>query len=121
MSPWTLMKPLKRPRKEKEQKEIFFDLISGTSGTCTNDEKINLLATKSLGWKVSQWKQQLFPEHIDYNIGDCDLIMGPVLADQHWFCISIDPSTKNFYVLDSMKTNIVMSKNESNTKRKHHL
>ncbi|KAI9095319.1 hypothetical protein K1719_026353 [Acacia pycnantha] len=33
MLPWTLTKPLKRPRKAKEQKEIFFDLISGT---CTN-------------------------------------------------------------------------------------
>ena len=35
MSPWTLTKPLKQPRKAKEQKEIFFDLISGS---CTKDE-----------------------------------------------------------------------------------
>ncbi|KAI9123114.1 hypothetical protein K1719_006003 [Acacia pycnantha] len=40
MLPWTLTKPLKRPRKAKEHKEIFFDLISGT---CTNDEKQQIL------------------------------------------------------------------------------
>ncbi|KAI9119575.1 hypothetical protein K1719_009451 [Acacia pycnantha] len=40
MSPWTLTKPLKRHRKAKEQKEIFFDIISGT---CTNDEKQQFL------------------------------------------------------------------------------
>ncbi|KAI9075638.1 hypothetical protein K1719_042388 [Acacia pycnantha] len=143
MSPWTLTKPLKRLRKAKEQKEIFFDLISGT---CTNDEKHqiliqiddeditreqlqtlgrrnklsnrHLLATKPLGWKVSQWKQLLLPQHIGYNIADCDLIMGPVLVDQHWFCIAIDPSTMNYYVLDSMKSNVVMSMNEYSTKKK---
>ncbi|KAI9109842.1 hypothetical protein K1719_018883 [Acacia pycnantha] len=143
MSPWTLTKPLKRPRKAKEQKEIFFDLISGT---CTNDEKHqiliqiddeditreqlqtlgrrnklsnrHLLATKPLGWKVSQWKQLLLPQHIGYNIADCDLIMGPVLVDQHWFCIAIAPSTMNYYVLDSMKSNLVMSMNEYSTKKK---
>ncbi|KAI9112890.1 hypothetical protein K1719_016207 [Acacia pycnantha] len=35
MSPWTLTKPVKRPRKAKEEKAIFFDLISGS---CTNEE-----------------------------------------------------------------------------------
>ncbi|KAI9107185.1 hypothetical protein K1719_021794 [Acacia pycnantha] len=35
MSPWTLTKPVKRPRKTKEEKAIFFDLISRS---CTNEE-----------------------------------------------------------------------------------
>ncbi|KAI9078954.1 hypothetical protein K1719_039103 [Acacia pycnantha] len=35
MSPWTLTKPVKRPRKAKEENAIFFDLISGS---CTNEE-----------------------------------------------------------------------------------
>ncbi|KAI9083697.1 hypothetical protein K1719_034398 [Acacia pycnantha] len=143
MSPWTLMKPLKRPRKAKKQKEIFFDLISGT---CTKGESEqilieideeditreqlqtlgcrnrlsnrNLLAKKLSGWKVSQWKQQLLPEHIGYNIGDCDLIMGPMLVAKHWLCMALDRSTMNFYVLDSMKTKVYMSKNQANQKRK---
>ncbi|KAI9127688.1 hypothetical protein K1719_000681 [Acacia pycnantha] len=40
MSPWTLTKPLKRPRKAEEHKEIFFDLISGTY---TEDESEQIL------------------------------------------------------------------------------
>ncbi|KAI9110989.1 hypothetical protein K1719_018109 [Acacia pycnantha] len=40
MSPWTLTKPVKRPRKAKEEKAIFFDLISGS---CTNEESEQIL------------------------------------------------------------------------------
>ncbi|KAI9126392.1 hypothetical protein K1719_002813 [Acacia pycnantha] len=40
MSPWTLTKPMKRPRKAKKEKAIFFDLISGS---CTNEESEQIL------------------------------------------------------------------------------
>ncbi|KAI9087350.1 hypothetical protein K1719_030670 [Acacia pycnantha] len=143
MSPWTLTKPLKRPRKAKEKKAIFFDLISGS---CTKEEseqilieiddeditreqlqtlgcrnKLSnrtLLAGKPSSWKVSEWKQQLLLEHTGYNIGDCDLIIGPMLVEEHWFCMVLDPSMMNFYVLNSMRTKIYMSKNESSKKKK---
>ncbi|KAI9078169.1 hypothetical protein K1719_039868 [Acacia pycnantha] len=142
MSPWTLTKPLKHPRKAKEHKEIFFDLISRTYTKDESqqilieidDEDITrkqlqtlgrrnilsnraLLAKTSSGWKVAECKQQLLTEHIGYNIGDCDLIMGPMLVDQHWFLLALDPSTLNFYVLDSMKTKVYMSKNEFTKKK----
>ncbi|KAI9126267.1 hypothetical protein K1719_002688 [Acacia pycnantha] len=143
MSPWTLTKPLKCPRKAKEKKEIFFDIISGT---CTKDEiqkiliEINdeditweqlqtrgsrnrlsnrtLLAGKPLGWKVAEWKHILLPDQLGYNIADCDLLMGPMLVDEQWFYMALDPRTMNFYVLDSMKTKVYMSKNESSKMNK---
>ncbi|KAI9078567.1 hypothetical protein K1719_039505 [Acacia pycnantha] len=77
-----------------------------------------LLAGKPSSWKVSEWKQQLLPEHIGYNIGDCDLIIGPMLVKEHWFCMALDPSTMNLYVLDSMRTKVYMSKNESSKRKK---
>ncbi|KAI9084567.1 hypothetical protein K1719_033555 [Acacia pycnantha] len=45
-----------------------------------------------------------------YNIGDCDLIMGPILVKEHWFCVALDPSTMSFYVLDSMNNKVYTSK-----------
>ncbi|KAI9102101.1 hypothetical protein K1719_023611 [Acacia pycnantha] len=120
MSPWTLTKPVKRPRKAKEEKVIFFDLISRS---CTNEESKQILiqiadeditreqlqtlgrrnklsnrslfVTKPSSWKVAEWKHLLLPQHIGYNIGDCDLIMGPILVKEHWFCVALDPSTMN--------------------------
>ncbi|KAI9076093.1 hypothetical protein K1719_041954 [Acacia pycnantha] len=143
MPPWMLTKPLKSSRKEKEDKEIFFDLISGT---CTKDESEQilieiededitlkllqtlgrknrlsnqiLLAGKPFGWKVDEWKHMLLPQHLGYNIVDYDLIMGLMLVEEHWFCLALDPRTMNFYVLDSMKTKVYMSKNESSKKKK---
>ncbi|KAI9111154.1 hypothetical protein K1719_017765 [Acacia pycnantha] len=140
MSPWTLTKPLKRPRKVKEEKAIFFDLISGS---CTNEESEQILiqiddeditrehlqtlgrrnklsnrslfVTKPSSWKVAEWKQQLFPQYIGYNIGDCDLIMGPILVKEHWFFIAMDPSTMNLYVLDSLNNKVYMSKKKKTT------
>ncbi|KAI9076369.1 hypothetical protein K1719_041684 [Acacia pycnantha] len=153
MSPWTLTKPMKRPRKAKEEKAIFFDLISGS---CTNEESEQILiqiddedltreqlqtlgrrnklsnrvmsvvcktlmadmqkegqslfVTKPSSWKVAEWEHLLLPQHIGYNIGDCDLIMGPILVKEHWFCVALDPSTMSFYVLDSMNNKVYTSK-----------
>ncbi|KAI9127587.1 hypothetical protein K1719_000580 [Acacia pycnantha] len=135
MSPWTLTKPVKRPRKAKEEKAIFFDLISGS---CTNEESEqnliqkddedltreqlqtlgrrnklsnrSLFVTKPSSWKVAEWEYLLLPQHIGYNIGDCDMIMGPILVKEHWFCVALDPSTMSFYVLDSMNNKVYTSK-----------
>ncbi|KAI9101474.1 hypothetical protein K1719_023956 [Acacia pycnantha] len=144
MSPWTLTKPLKRARKAKEEKEILFDLISEpftkdereqilikidneditreqlqTLGRRNRLSNPNLLNRKPAGWKVSEWKQQLLPEHIGYNMGDCDLIMGPMLVAEHWFCMALDPTAMNFYVLDSMKTKVYISKNQASKKKEN--
>ncbi|KAI9113568.1 hypothetical protein K1719_015495 [Acacia pycnantha] len=78
----------------------------------------NLLNRKPVGWKVSEWKQQLLPEYIGYNMCDYDLIMAPMLVVGHWFCMALDPSTMNFYVLDSMKTKVYISKNQASKKKK---
>ncbi|KAI9084640.1 hypothetical protein K1719_033422 [Acacia pycnantha] len=109
MSPWMLTKPLKRPRKAKEENTIFFDLISGR---CTKEERkqilieiddeditreqlqtlgrrnrfsnrVDFIGQKPSSWKVVEWKQQLLPEHIGYNIGDCDMIMESMLDEEH--------------------------------------
>ncbi|KAI9125447.1 hypothetical protein K1719_004063 [Acacia pycnantha] len=79
---------------------------------------MTLLVGKLSSWKVSEWKQQLLLEHIGYNIGDCDLIMESMWVEEHWFCMALDPSMMNFYVLDSMRTKVYMSKNESIKKKK---
>ncbi|KAI9080946.1 hypothetical protein K1719_037107 [Acacia pycnantha] len=135
MSPWTLTKPVKRPRKAKEEKAIFFDLISGS---CTNEESEQILiqiddedltrdqlqtlgrrnklsnrslfVTKPSKWKVLEWEHLLLPQHIGYNIGDCDPIMGPILVKEHRFCVALEPSTMSFYVLDSMNNKVYTSK-----------
>ncbi|XP_028807282.1 uncharacterized protein LOC114761993 [Neltuma alba] len=56
----------------------------------------------SPGWSVAVSKKELQEEHVGYNIGDCDLILGPALVDQHWFCFVLEPKVMNFYVLDSL-------------------
>ncbi|KAI9088975.1 hypothetical protein K1719_029254 [Acacia pycnantha] len=73
-------------------------------------DHMSLFVTKPSSWKVAEWEHLLLPQHIGYNIGDCDLIMGPILVKEHWFCVALDPSTMSFYVLDSMNNKVYTSK-----------
>ncbi|KAI9072898.1 hypothetical protein K1719_045143 [Acacia pycnantha] len=102
----TLMLDMKREGQSQVRRHIF------------SADQMNLLNIKPVGWKVSEWKQQLLPQYIGYNMCDCDLIMGPMLVAEHWFCMAIDPSTMNFYVLDSMNTKVYLSKNQASNKKK---
>ncbi|KAI9108231.1 hypothetical protein K1719_020714 [Acacia pycnantha] len=102
----TLMLDMKREGQSQVRRHIF------------SADQMNLLNIKPVGWKVSEWKQQLLPQYIGYNMCDCDLIMGPMLVAEHWFCMAIDPSTMNFYVLDSMNTKVYLSKNRAGNKKK---
>ncbi|KAI9122049.1 hypothetical protein K1719_006738 [Acacia pycnantha] len=106
----TLMLDMKRDMKREGQSQVRRHIFSA--------DQMNLLNIKPVGWKVSEWKQQLLPQYIGYNMCDCDLIMGPMLVLEHWFRMAIDPSTMNFYVLDSMNTKVYLSKNQASNKKK---
>ncbi|XP_028767477.1 uncharacterized protein LOC114725158 [Neltuma alba] len=54
-------------------------------------------------WRASENKRAILPQHIGYNLGDCDLIFGPAIVESHWFCFVLEPKTMHFYVLDSMR------------------
>ncbi|XP_028764296.1 uncharacterized protein LOC114722432 [Neltuma alba] len=65
-----------------------------------------IMAANPKLWDATKRKKQFLPENVGYNIGECDLIFGPTLVGAHWFCVVLEPSTMNFYVLDSMKPNL---------------
>ncbi|XP_028804747.1 uncharacterized protein LOC114759695 [Neltuma alba] len=54
-------------------------------------------------WRASENKRAILPQHIGYNLADCDLIFGPASVESHWFCFVLEPTTMHFYVLDSMR------------------
>ncbi|KAK4281527.1 hypothetical protein QN277_013007 [Acacia crassicarpa] len=52
-------------------------------------------------WSWEAHEKEILPEHIGYNIGECDFIFGPTLHLNHWFCYVLDTKTMRFYALDS--------------------
>ena len=68
------------------------------------------MASNPITWNVNSRKKQLMPEHVGYNLADCDLIIGPTLVRAHWFCLALEPRTMNFYVLDSLVENVFSKK-----------
>ena len=57
-------------------------------------------------WSWEGHQKEILPEHIGYNIGDCDLIFGPTLHANHWFCYVLDTKSMRFYALDSFVDNM---------------
>ncbi|XP_028755658.1 uncharacterized protein LOC114715020 [Neltuma alba] len=90
-SPWVVPKVAKRTNRKMDDKEKF----SSLSPKCL----VQLMVTR---WSVAVSEKELQEQDVGYNIGDCDLILGPVLVDQHWFCFMLEPKVINFYVLDSL-------------------
>ena len=50
------------------------------------------------------------PRHIGLDMSKCELIFGPMLADEHWYCLVLEPKTMNVHILDSI--NRTPSKNQ---------
>ncbi|XP_028805938.1 uncharacterized protein LOC114760818 [Neltuma alba] len=67
-------------------------------------------------WDPNYHARQIIPQFVGYNIGDCDLVMGPALVGEHWFCFALEPNTMKFYVLDSMRGTVQSKK--TTTKKK---
>ena len=68
-------------------------------------------------WDPNQHARQILPHYVGYNIGDCDLILGPALVGEHWFCFAFEPKTQKFNVLDSMRASLQRKKTTSKQKK----
>ncbi|KAI9125601.1 hypothetical protein K1719_003019 [Acacia pycnantha] len=53
-------------------------------------------------WSLEANETEILPDHIGYNIGDCDFIFGHCLRFDHWFCYVLDMRSMTFYALDSL-------------------
>ncbi|XP_028780789.1 uncharacterized protein LOC114737057 [Neltuma alba] len=71
-------------------------------------ELMQTMAANPLRWSMEKHEHEILPEHIGYNIGDCDFIFGPTLFNYHWFCYVMDVRTMRFYALDSLVDNLTM-------------
>ncbi|XP_028794538.1 uncharacterized protein LOC114750156 [Neltuma alba] len=54
-------------------------------------------------WQVDKHLKELLPQHVGYNLAECEYIFAPVVFALHWFCFVFEPSTLKFYVLDSLR------------------
>ncbi|XP_054809756.1 uncharacterized protein LOC129311449 [Prosopis cineraria] len=54
------------------------------------------------GWKVGEHTMLFMPEHLGYDITECDFIIAPVLYHSHWFCYFVELKGLHFHVLDSL-------------------
>ncbi|KAI9104390.1 hypothetical protein K1719_022962 [Acacia pycnantha] len=71
-----------------------------------SSELMQKMANNLHKWSLEAHEKELLPEHIGYNIGDCNFIVGPTLHLSHWFCYIFDIKTMCFYAIDSYVDNL---------------
>ncbi|KAI9114711.1 hypothetical protein K1719_014409 [Acacia pycnantha] len=71
-----------------------------------SSELMQKMANNPSRWSLEAHEKELLPEHIGYNIGDCDFIVGPTLHLSHWFCYIFDIKTMCFYAINSYVDNL---------------
>ena len=54
------------------------------------------------------------PKYIKNDISKCDLVVGPILVDEHWYCLVLEPKTMTMYVLGSMRPSFNKKANKKN-------
>ncbi|KAI9083318.1 hypothetical protein K1719_034684 [Acacia pycnantha] len=75
-----------------------------------SSELMQKMANNPHKWSLEAHEKELLPEHIGYNIGDCDFIVGPTLHLSHWFCYIFEIKTMCFYAIDSYVDNLTYLK-----------
>ena len=65
-------------------------------------EMMQKMVADPLKWSLEDNEKEILPEYIGYNIGDCELIFGPTLFHDHWFCYVLETKTMWFHTLDSL-------------------
>ncbi|KAI9081701.1 hypothetical protein K1719_036355 [Acacia pycnantha] len=75
-----------------------------------SSELMQKMAKNPQKWSLEAHEKELLPEHIGYNIGDCDFIVGPTLHLSHWFCYIFEIKTMCFYAIDSYVDNLTYEK-----------
>ena len=65
-------------------------------------EMMQKMVADPLKWSLEDNEKEILPEYIGYNIGDCELIFGPTLLHDHWFCYVLETKTMWFHTLDSL-------------------
>ncbi|KAI9078223.1 hypothetical protein K1719_039837 [Acacia pycnantha] len=75
-----------------------------------SSELMQKMSNNPQKWSLEAHEKEILPEHIGYNIGDCDFIVGPTLHLIHWFCYIFEMKTMCFYDLDSYVDNLTYLK-----------
>lgn len=65
-------------------------------------EFMQKMSSNPMKWSWEDHQREILPQHIGYNLGDCDFIFGPTLFNNHWFCYVLEIKTMQFYALDSL-------------------
>ncbi|XP_054785926.1 uncharacterized protein LOC129292389 [Prosopis cineraria] len=95
-SPWMPLVTQKK-RKVSDKQRLYGLCIDW----CTTEDGREMTKNPSR-WNIDENAKHIIPEHLGYNLGDCDFIFGPTVVGNHWFCFVLELRTMKFYIINSM-------------------